>query len=94
MTGPGETASLADQILGGYREHAAGEAGIAAIPGRVLGSDVEGQVDAMAAAAAELRRQGWPGPDDEEDLAAAAAWKGTVESLQAAAGTLGRAAGG
>src|SRR5689334_6596058 len=43
--GPGETAGLVDQILGGYREHAAAET--AAVPGRVLGSDVEGQADAL-----------------------------------------------
>src|SRR5689334_10627532 len=105
MTDPAEIASLVGQVLGGYREHAAAEAKIAAVPGRVLGSDVEDQADAMAAAAArlarllaafgqeprrslnatavlrdlsraaesmtaaaaELRRQGWPGADDEED---------------------------
>ena len=37
-----------------YREHAAEEAAIAAVPGRVLGTDVEGQADALADAAARL----------------------------------------
>jgi hypothetical protein len=119
MTDPGETGSLVDQILGGYREHAAEESGIAAVPGRVLGSDVEGQADVMAAAAArlagllaafgqeprrsmdaiavlrglsraaesmtaalaELRRQGWVGPD-KEDPETAAAWKGALRACR------------
>ena len=51
MTEPDETARLVDQITGAYREHAAGTA---AVPGRVLGADVEGQADAMADAAERL----------------------------------------
>lgn len=54
MTDPDETASLVGQITGAYREHAAEEAGIAAVPGRVLGSDVEDQADALAVAAERL----------------------------------------
>ncbi|HET9970349.1 MAG TPA: hypothetical protein VFQ68_19100 [Streptosporangiaceae bacterium] len=54
MTDPNETADLVSQLIGGYREHAATETGIAAVPGRVLGSDVEGQVDALEDAAARL----------------------------------------
>ena len=50
MTDPDETANLVDQITGAYREHAAREA----VPGRVLGGDVEGQADALADAAARL----------------------------------------
>ncbi len=52
MTGPGETADLAGQITGAYREHAAAEA--AMVPGRVRGEDVEDQADALADAAARL----------------------------------------
>src|SRR5690242_12623579 len=50
MTDPNETANLVDQLTRGYRERAAREA----VPGRVLGSDVEGQADAMEDAAARL----------------------------------------
>src|SRR4051794_2817437 len=49
MTNPDETASLVGQITGAYREHAATGAEADAVPGRVLGGDVEGQADAMAA---------------------------------------------
>jgi hypothetical protein len=52
MTGPNETVGLVDQLIGGYREHAAGKA--AAVPGRVRGEDVEDQADALADAAARL----------------------------------------
>ncbi len=54
MAHPDETARLVGAITAAYREHAAGEAGITAVPGRVLGGDVEGQADALAAAAARL----------------------------------------
>ncbi len=56
MTDPNETANLVGQLTQGYREHKAAEAGpeITAVPGRVLGSDIEDQADAMAAAAAQL----------------------------------------
>jgi hypothetical protein len=51
-----ETASLAGQLIQGYREHLAEEAGpeIIAVPGRVLGGDIEGQADALADDAARL----------------------------------------
>ncbi len=51
MTDPNETARLVGEITAAYREHAAGEA---AVPGRVLGSDIEGQADALADVAARL----------------------------------------
>ncbi len=51
---PDETASLVGEITCAYREHVAEEAGIAAVPGRVLGSDIEDQADALAAAAVRL----------------------------------------
>jgi hypothetical protein len=49
---PNETANLVGQLVSGYRGHVAAEA--AAVPGRVIGSDVEGQADTMADAAARL----------------------------------------
>lgn len=52
MTDPNETANLVDQLLVGYREHAAAEA--VAVPGRVRGQDVEDQAGALADAAARL----------------------------------------
>jgi hypothetical protein len=53
---PGETVGLVDQILGGYREHAAEEAGpvAVAVPGRVTGNDIESQADALEDAAVQL----------------------------------------
>ncbi len=99
---------------------------ITAVPGRVLGSDLEDQADAladdaarlaslltafaaepgprsidaiavyrglsraagqMAAAAAELRRQGWPDLEDDAEPEAATAWTGALEGLRSAAGT-------
>ncbi len=54
MANPDETARLVGEITRAYREHAAEAAGITAVPGRVLGGDVEGQADALADAAARL----------------------------------------
>jgi hypothetical protein len=54
MTDPAETANLVGEITRAYREHAADEAKIAAVPGQVLGSDLEGQADALADNAARL----------------------------------------
>jgi hypothetical protein len=56
MTDPNETANLLGQLAQGYREHLAEEAGpeIVAVPGRVLGGDIEGQADALADDAAWL----------------------------------------
>ena len=56
MSDPNETANLAGQLIQGYREHLAEEAGpeIVAVPGRVLGADIEGQADALADDAARL----------------------------------------
>jgi hypothetical protein len=48
VTGPDETANLVGQITGTYREHAA------SVPGRVIGSDIEDQADALADAAERL----------------------------------------
>ncbi|MFZ0186290.1 MAG: hypothetical protein WAL72_05005 [Streptosporangiaceae bacterium] len=45
MTDPNETANLVGKITQGYREHAAEDAQIVAVPGRVLGSDIEDQAD-------------------------------------------------
>jgi len=135
MTEPDETARLVDQITGAYREHAAGTAGtvgIAAVPGCVLGADVEGQADALAdavarlagllaalgrepgrsldaiavfrslsrsaeslaAAAAELRRQGWPGLEDDIGPDALVTWDSALEGLRDAASTFRAVADG
>jgi len=110
MSDPNETANLVGQLVQGYREHLAEESGprIVAVPGRVLGGDIEGAADAladdadrlvglltafaqepgqrsldaiavyrrlsaaaesMAAAAAELRHQGWAIPEDGAESA-------------------------
>jgi len=99
---------------------------ITVVPGRVLGSDIEGQADVLAdagarlaelltafatdpgprsvdaiavfrglsraaestaAAAAEMRRQGWPVLEDDAEPEAVAAWKGALEGLKSAVGT-------
>jgi hypothetical protein len=56
MTDPNETANLLGQLAEGYREHLAeaAEPEIVAVPGRVTGSDIEGQADALADDAARL----------------------------------------
>jgi hypothetical protein len=54
MTGPDETANLVGEITRAYREHADDEARITAVPGQVLGSDIEGQADELADDAARL----------------------------------------
>lgn len=54
MADPNETADLVGQIIRTHREHAAEGAEVAAVPGRVLGSDVEDQADELAAAGARL----------------------------------------
>jgi hypothetical protein len=51
---PGRDRQPLGEITRAYREHAADEARIAAVPGRVLGSDIEGQADALEEAAARL----------------------------------------
>ena len=48
MTDPGETANLVGEITEAYRAH------VAAVPGRSLGSDIEGQADALADDSARL----------------------------------------
>ena len=48
MTDPDETANLVGEITRAYREHAAEEAEITAVPARVIGSDIEGQADVLA----------------------------------------------
>ena len=50
MTDPSETANLVGEITEGYRAH------VAAVPGRSLGSDIEGQADALADDSARLAR--------------------------------------
>jgi hypothetical protein len=128
MTDPVETANLVGAITQAYRDHTAekAEPEITAVPGRVLGGDIEGQADAladdasrlaallvafarepglrsidaiavfrglsraagsMAAAAAEMRQQGWPALEDDAELEAISAWNGALEGLKSAAST-------
>jgi hypothetical protein len=56
VTDPNETANLVGQLTQGYRERLAEEAGpeTIAVPGRILGGDIEGQADALADAASRL----------------------------------------
>lgn len=54
MADPWETANLLGEITAAYRQHAAAETPASAVPGRVLGGDVEGQADALEDAAARL----------------------------------------
>jgi len=54
MADPNETANLVGGLISAYRDHAAEVAEISAVPGRVLGSDIEGQADALADVAARL----------------------------------------
>ncbi len=49
-----ETANLVGQLTQGYREHKEAEPEITAVPGRVIGSDIEGQADALADDASRL----------------------------------------
>ena len=86
MTEPDETARLVDQITGAYREHAAGAT---AVPGRVLGSDVEGQADALADDAARLAELlAAFGQEPRRSLDAIAVFRG----LSRAAGSMAAAA--
>ena len=91
MTDPDETARLVDQITGAYREH---EAGAAAVPGRVLGADVEGQADAMADEAERLAGElAALGREPRRSLDAIAVFRGlsrSAESMAAAAAELRR----
>jgi hypothetical protein len=75
MTDPAETARLVDQIARGYREHAAEEAGpaVTAVPGTVVGADIEGQADALADDAARLTAEQARARDAHEHLAEATA---------------------
>ncbi len=92
MTDPDETASLVGQITGAYREHAAAEA--AAVPGRVLGSDVEGQADALEDAAARLAETLTAfGQESRQPLDAIAVFRAlsrSAESMAAAAAEMRR----
>jgi len=94
MTDPNETASLVDQITGAYREHAAEKAEAAAVPGRVLGGDVEGQADTMADAAARLAELlAAFGQEPRRSLDAIAVFRAlsrSAESMAAAAAELRR----
>ena len=90
-----ETANLVGQLAQGYREHLAEEAGpeIIAVPGRVLGGDIEGQADAMADAARLAELLTAFGQEPRRSLDAIAVFRGlsrTAESMAAAAAELRR----
>ena len=53
MTDPNETADLVNEIIGGYREHAAA-AEVTRVPGQIRGDDIEDQADELADAAERL----------------------------------------
>ena len=97
MTDPNETANLAGQLIQGYREHLAEEAGpeIVAVPGRVLGADIEGQADALADDAARLAELltafvQEPGQRSMEPIAVFRGLSRAAESMAAAAAELRR----
>ena len=96
MTDPNETANLLGQLAQGYREHLAEEAEpeIVAVPGRVLGGDIEGQADALADDAARLAEllAGFS-QDPRRSMDAIAVFRGlsrAAESMAAAAAELRR----
>jgi hypothetical protein len=91
-----ETANLAGQLIQGYREHLAEEAGpeVIAVPGRVLGGDIEGQADALADDAARLAQllAGFS-QEPRRSMDAIAVFRGlsrAAESMAAAAAELRR----
>ena len=97
MTDPNETANLVGQLTQGYREHKAEEAGpeIAAVPGRVLGSDIEGHADALADDAERLvglltAFAQEPGPRSMDAIAVFRGLSRAAESMAAAAAELRR----
>ena len=97
MSDPNETADLAGQLIRGYREHLAEEAGpeIIAVPGRVLSGDIEGQADALADDAARLSEllaafAREPGQRSMEPIAVFRGLSRAAESMAAAAAELRR----
>jgi len=97
MSDPNETADLAGQLIQGYREHLAEEAGpeIIAVPGRVLSGDIEGQADALADDAARLSEllaafAREPGQRSMEPIAVFRGLSRAAESMAAAAAELRR----
>lgn len=97
MTDPNETANLVGQLTQGYREHKAEEADpeITAVPGRVLGSDIEGQADALADDAERLAAlltafAKEPGPRSIDAIAVFRGLSRAAESMAAAAAEMRR----
>ena len=97
MTDADETANLVGQLTQGYREHKAeeAEAEIPAVPGRVLGSDVEGQADALADAGGRLAAllsafAKEPGPRSIDAIAVFRGLSRAAESMAAAAAEMRR----
>ena len=97
MTEPDETANLVAAITQAYRDHAddAAEPEITAVPGRVIGSDIEGQADALADDASRLAallaafaRE--PGPRSIDAIAVFSDLSRAAESMAAAAAEMRR----
>ena len=90
-----ETANLVGQLTQGYREHKEAEPEITAVPGRVIGSDIEGQADALADDASRLAallaafaRE--PGPRSIDAIAVFRGLSRAAESMAAAAAEMRR----
>ena len=95
MTDPNETTNVVGEIIQGYREHAAAEAGIVPVPARVLGSDIEAAAADLAEAAGRLgellaafARE--PGPRSMDAAAVFRSLAQAAESVAASAVELGR----
>lgn len=95
MTDPDETADLVGEIARAYREHAAEGVEIVAVPGRVLGSDIEDQADALADGARRLAElltafAQEPAPRSMDAIAVFHGLSQAAESMAAAAAELRR----
>jgi hypothetical protein len=100
MTGADETANLVGQLTQGYREHRAAEGEeaepeITAVPGQVLGSDIEGHADALAddadrVAALLTAFAKEPGPRSIDAIAVFRGLSRAAESMAAAAAEMRR----
>ena len=97
MTEPDETANLVAAITQAYRDHTddAAEPEITAVPGPVIGSDIEGQADALADGASRLAallaafaRE--PGPRPLDAIAVFRDLSRAAESMAAAAAEMRR----
>jgi hypothetical protein len=95
VSDPNETADLVGEILQTYREHTAEGAEIVAVPGRVLGGDIEDQADALADGARRLTElltafAQEPAPRSMDAIAVFHGLSQASESMAAAAAELRR----